>query len=435
MLKYFYFVLISISLNVLSDIILYSPEINTNSNDERVIELKIKNANVKDSEIFINEYKSEDIIDDNLIKYTLLENFDDYQTFKIVLSSNYFEDYFSFQINIKDKLKKDIFIFLPSKSRRLQASQEIAITNQSLNNISQNDMSNINEVSINTEIAKKIYKAEDISTMWSLATEIKQDLNDISIYQIMWSIYLGNKSAFIDNNINLIRSDIDIQIPNISEMENISFEIARNSILDMNTSFSSSFKTASRSLLVLTAPKVVENQIDTEEILEKTEDVSQVSFDEINDPETLIESNTKEISLGIENDTAQELISKTKESAEVQNDKSFELMDILFISLVSVLSGILLALIYIQYNNYKNGKKILYDFEEAVDDDKTEFGIPDGLSINNNRDQQQFDLAVTYFEMKDYDASKNILNYLIKESKDEEIKSLSSNLLSKINQE
>ena len=203
----------------------------------------------------------------------------------------------------------------------------------------------------------------------------------------------------------------------------------------MNTSFSSSFKTASRSLLVLTAPKVVENQINTEEILEKTEDVSQFTFDDISDPKTLIENNTKEISLGIENDTAQELISKTKESAEVQNDKSFELMDILFISLVSVLSGILLALIYIQYNNYKNGKKILYDFEEAVDDDKTEFGIPDGLSINNNRDQQQFDLAVTYFEMKDYDASKNILNYLIKESKDEEIKSLSSNLLSKINQE
>jgi len=432
-LKYFYSVLLSISLNALSDIILYSPEVNTNSNDERVIELKIKNANAKDSEIFIYEYKSEDIIDDNIIKYTLLENFDDYQTFKIILSSNYFEDYFSFQINIKDELKKDIFIFLPSKSRRSQASQEIAITKQSLNNVSQNDMSNINEVSTNIDIFQKIYKAEDISTMWSLATEIKQDLNDVSIYQIMWSIYLGNKSAFIDNNINLIRSDIDIQIPNISEMENISFEIARNSILDMNTSFSSSFKTASRSLLVLTAPKVVENQIDTEEIREKTEDVSQVSFDEINDPETLIESNTKEISLGIENDTAQELINKTKESAEVQNDRSFELMDILFISLVSVLSGILLALIYIQYNNYKNTKKIQYDFEEAVDDDKTEFGMPDGLSINNNRDQQQFDLAVTYFEMKDYDASKNILNYLIKESKDEEIKSLSSDLLSKIN--
>ena len=422
-------------MNALSDIILYSPEVNTNSNDERVIELKIKNANAKDSEIFIYEYKSEDIIDDNLIKYTLLENFDDYQTFKIVLSSNYFEDYFSFQINIKDELKKDIFIFLPSKSRRSQASQEIAITKQSLNNVSQNDMSNINEVSTNTDIFQKIYKAEDISTMWSLATEIKQDLNDVSIYQIMWSIYLGNKSAFIDSNINLIRSDIDIQIPNISEMENISFEIARNSILDMNTSFSSSFKTATRSLLVLTAPKVVENQLDTEEIQDKTEDVNKFTFNETSDPETLIESNTREISLGIENDTAQKLINKTKESAEVQNDRSFELMDILFISLVSVLSGILLALIYIQYNNYKNGKKILYDFEEAVDDDKTEFGIPDGLSINNNRDQQQFDLAVTYFEMKDYDASKNILNYLIKESKDEEIKSLSSNLLSKINQE
>ena len=72
MLKYFYSVLLSISLNALSDIILYSPEVNTNSNDERVIELKIKNANAKDSEIFIYEYKSEDLIDDNLIKYTLL---------------------------------------------------------------------------------------------------------------------------------------------------------------------------------------------------------------------------------------------------------------------------------------------------------------------------------------------------------------------------
>ena len=133
-----------------------------------------------------------------------------------------------------------------------------------------------------------------------------------------------------------IRSDIDIQIPKISEMENISFEIARNSILDMNTSFSSSFKTASRSLLVLTAPKVVENQLDSEEIQEKTEDVNQFTFDETSDPETLIEINTKEISLGIENDTAQELISKTKESAEVQNDRSFELLDILFLSLIHI---------------------------------------------------------------------------------------------------
>ena len=66
------------------------------------------------------------------------------------------------------------------------------------------------------------------------------------------------------------------------------------------------------------------------------------------------------------------------------------------------------------------------------------FGYKSYLSSQNSAQlelSRQFDLAVTYFEMKDYDASKNILNYLIKESKDEEIKSLSSNLLSKINQE
>jgi hypothetical protein len=31
----------------------------------------------------------------------------------------------------------------------------------------------------------------------------------------MWSIYLGNKEAFINENINLIRKDIDIFVPEL----------------------------------------------------------------------------------------------------------------------------------------------------------------------------------------------------------------------------
>ena len=81
-----------------------------------------------------------------------------------------------------------------------------------------------------------------------MAGKIKGNNSDISIYQIMWSIYLGNKEAFINENINLIRKDIDIYIPETSEIENISYQFAKDSILDMNTSFSQSFSNASKSL-------------------------------------------------------------------------------------------------------------------------------------------------------------------------------------------
>ena len=58
--------------------------------------------------------------------------------------------------------------------------------------------------------------------------------------------------------------------------------------------------------------------------------------------------------------------------------------------------------------------------------------IPAGLSIENDLDQQQYDLAVTYFEMNDQENAKKILNQLIKETENEQIKTDSVNLLNKI---
>ena len=55
-----------------------------------------------------------------------------------------------------------------------------------------------------------------------LASNIKTDMSDASIYQIMWSIYLGNKDAFIDGNINLVRNDKDLIIPSYSSISETS---------------------------------------------------------------------------------------------------------------------------------------------------------------------------------------------------------------------
>ena len=108
--------------------------------------------------------------------------------------------------------------------------------------------------------------------MWSMASNIKQETTNTSIYQIMWSIYLGNKDAFIDGNINLIRNDKDLIIPSFSSMSSIADTEARSSILAMNESYSLSLIPAMKSLLVLTAPKIKEAPVPKiKEVIEEDE--------------------------------------------------------------------------------------------------------------------------------------------------------------------
>ena len=209
----------------------------------------------------------------------------------------------------------------------------------------------------------------------------------------MWSLYLGNKEAFIDENINLIRKDIDIYVPSDSEIENISYEIARDSILKMNESFAQSLRSASQSLLVLTAPKIIDD-VQENTIVEIKEETPQISLDENIDPKSLIEENTKQINLGLENEALDNLLDKNKSSNDVDQGK-FEIFDLIFISLISIASGIFLALIFIQLRKIKDSKSIEYDFEEALDDDSILSSLPSGLSIENNKDQQQFCLLYT----------------------------------------
>ena len=284
------------------------------------------------------------------------------------------------------------------------------------------------------EKSPEVFKGSDITTVWSMAKKIKGANDNISIYQIMWSIYLGNKEAFINDNINLIRKDIDISVPTINEIENISYQFAKDSILNMNDTFAKGFSSATKSLLVLTAPTIVVEADQDKKIDQPEKDLSIVSFDETSDPEDFIKENTKEISLGIESNAVKELLDQVEES-ESKNNSSFEIFDLIFISLISLASGALLALIFIQLRNIKNLKNQEYDFEEAKDDDSMLSGLPQGLSIENNRDQQQLDLGVTYFEMDDKDNAKKILSSILKNSDNDEIKNQANNILNKINQQ
>jgi FimV-like protein len=433
-LRYFFLFSTLLSFNLIADIFLSSPKIKVNDQNQRIIEFRIEKETIRDGDIVINEYKTKDPINDTFIEYTLINDFGNFQTFSIVLANEYQEDYFSFNIAIKESFSKDIFIFLPSKARSsnvITNTQMPTKQTESIKaNIKNNDNENIKESKSKNKTVE-IFKSGDITTVWSMAETIKGNNKNISIYQVMWSIYLGNRDAFIDNNINLIRKDIDILIPSFAEIEKISYQIARDSIFEMNNSFADRLKSASKSLLVLTAPKVIKDVAENQDTNPKIENKKQIDFSDSIDPKSLIEQNTKEIRLAVDNQMLDDLTAVPGEVTQ-QNQDQFEIFDLIFISLISLASGILLALIFIQVRKMRPSKEINYDFDEAEDDDSSLSSLPSDLSIKNDEDQQQLDLAVTYFEMNDKDNAKSLLENLVQTTSNDEIKKSAKNLLDKV---
>ncbi len=459
MLRYLFLLSLIFSLNAYSDVFLSSPKIKLNAQNQRVIEFRIENERINDGDITLNEYKTNNPIDESFIEYTLINDFGNYHTFTIVLDDKYLEDYFSFKILIKENFAKDIFIYLPSKVRSTfnnpepykpeRVSSETTFSLSKNQNAVSKKLEEVepdiliedkeeNIVLIKTEQIEPeiqqndIFKSSEITTVWSMAEKIKGQNENISIYQVMWSIYLGNRKAFLNDNINLIRADLDISIPSLNDIESISFQIAKESILDMNESYASRLQSATKSLLVLTAPNVIEDINDGKEVELKTEDQNQIDFENKTDPEILIEQNTKQIRLEVENEILDELTELKQTITEVDN--KFQTFDLIFISLISLASGVLLALIFIQIRNMRTSKEIQYDFEEASDDKSSLTTLPSDLSIKNDIDQQQFDLAVTYYEMSDKENALALLKNLIQTTKNSEIREASEDLLEKVKQ-
>ena len=446
-MKYLLVTLIFLTSFVSANNLISSPKISINDNGLRVIELNIKESNIDDDDIKLFEYKSEEILDKNKIAYTLLLDNDNFSEFSIVLSETYASDYFSFKLRVKDDLAKDIFIFLPSKARIESPLSTNDPTKESINTLTKFNNKEISIKSEDDEIEQeppldeivrqkeKVVSAGEIKTMWSLATDIAKTNGDLSIYQIMWSIYLGNPDAFLDENINLVRNDVDIVIPSYQAMQVNSPAEAKNAIIKMNQAFSLDFKKSSKSLLTLTAPKISkleEAKIITEEEKEQREAVSIDS--DSSSPEDIISKNTSTLTFNAENEVIEDLtkIADAANSTDLQEKSSgIKLIDLLFVAAISVICGVLLALIFIQLN--KNRKKaIVYDFDEAPSSGPETTALPSGLSIKNNEDEQELDLASTYIEMGEFDQANAILQNLLKKSENENLKDKARELITSI---
>ena len=370
--------------------------------DENAIQIIISinsTEEIDKSDISIFEYQTSSSIKDSLFNLSLSRvNFSEYN-----LSFEKLKDtdtpYALFTIEIKDN-RKDFFIFLSDDSyTSILQNETVEVSSPQI----------IEEEKPSNEI---VILADEITTVWSMAESLNYD--DLSIYQVMWSIFENNRGAFIDDNINLIRNDMDILIPELQSIREIDKSYAKFSIremIDTNT-----FETQQMLTLVAPEPEAI-----IEQEIEVTQEEKTQNFDIQNqeqttlDPQAIIESQTRIIEI------------ERNEEIEISNgeiNSGVNILQLLIVSLVSLAVGFLIAIFLIKRN--------LVTAKNETKPDDALSSMPKGLSIKNDPFIQQFDLAITLYEMKDYEKAKILLDEIIDKAKNQKLIQQAVDLRSKI---
>ncbi len=442
-----------ISTSIQADIALSSPKVSVNEQGQFLILFTVNSdARIRSKDFILNEYQSDIPLAEDVVAFTLFEEEGDFDKFTIALGNNYPDDYFSFQLVIKDELTKNVFIFLPSRYKTFSSqpsytapkkplvTEKPALESELLIEESvQDSLDLIEDTFEDTKSDNKLETEEiivdsaEITTIWSLASSIAKE-SDADIYQIMWAIFLANEAAFIDDNINLVRADIDLVIPTNEVLSNISSEFAKDSIQQMNSNTQSlSVSKNIKSILTLTAPKDDRQITPTpiaakEEILEEEVKPLITNQDQSNlSPDEFIKSNSKTIELGVQNEPLEALQQKAD---EVSESGSIRILDLLLVGLGALLAGFVLAFFYIRKNSKRISDDDIYGFDNPADEGGIE-GLPKGLSVKNDADTQQLDLAATYIEMDNLADAKQILTALVKSTESDSVRQEAETLLLK----
>ena len=370
--------------------------------DENAIQIVISinsKEEIDKSDISIFEYQTSSSIKDSLFNLNLRRvNISEYNlSFEKLKDTD--SPYALFTIEIKDN-RKDFFIFLSDDSyTSIIQNETVEVSSPQI----------IEEEKPSNEL---VILSDEITTVWSMAESLNYD--DLSIYQVMWSIFENNRGAFIDDNINLIRNDMDILIPELQSIREIDKSYAKFSIremIDTNT-----FETQQMLTLVAPEPEAI-----IEQEIEVTQEEKTQNFDIQNqeqttlDPQAIIESQTRIIEI------------ERNEEIEISNgeiNSGVNILQLFIVSLVSLAVGFLIAIFLIKRN-------LVTAKNESKPDDALS-SMPKGLSIKNDPFIQQFDLAITLYEMKDYEKAKILLDEIIDKAKNQKLIQQAVDLRSKI---
>ena len=434
--------------------IIGSPEVSINTSGNYLISIQINNLpSLNENDIELNDFKSNDPLSETALEYLLFEDMDVFKRLTLALPANFQDTYFSFRLRAGDQISKDIFIFLPQNTLKEQSPRELsfklpakkiygkpqrydieaAIAGESdtgfIEPAKSSQLSSKPDETIpspfpSLELSPKAVKSENIETMWSVAQSVR-DNYEASIYQIMWAFYLENPNAFIDENINLVRNDVDLVMPSSDLVMSTENNDARQSI-----NFMSSLPTKSATIsgrqLILTAPE--KPQIKLEEIgksdaLNLDDKASEISDTSMNKNSNLsgseiIEKNTSIISLSASEANLTEVTTGSS--------RAFQLKDLIWVALLSLILGFVIAFVLIRLNRKPSFTKTAVE-EEFQQDDSAIF--QSNLSITNDIETQELDLVRTYIDMNDWKNAEMILEKLLSSSTNPSILSAAKELL------
>ena len=431
-----------ISHSLYATTIIGSPSIEINPEGLYLVQIKISSTNnLNENDISITNFKSNDELSDFNFEFRIFENLQNYKRLTLAVPNNYLEDYISFRLNIKKEFKKDIFIFLPQNDFVPKAKTQVSfklpakkiygepqrydfekmlsdeVDYQDSELTASKDFSLAkpgNDDTDNTEDPMSIPSSE-VETIWSVSKSVSQNY-DASIYQIMWGFYLENPNAFIDEDINRVRGDIDLALPSQELVASTSEVTAKESIAFMDIKNKQIQRSAIKPILKLTAPEETYLNFDSNE-------------DSIGSSTLKLKPNPGKI---IDNSElkASEIVSKNTSIIEIQsetdlattsniskNSKGFDLRDLFWVGVLSLLLGFAIA--YMLIRSSKRPAFTRAAVEEDLQDDNNTFQT--NLSISNDIETQELDLVRTYIEMDDWDSAEKILDKLIANSTNEAI--------------
>lgn len=433
-----------------ASIVIGSPNVEINSEGLYLVQIKISSTtNLAEDDISITNFKSNDDLSDFNFEFKIFENLQDYKRLTLALPSTHQEDYISFRLDIKNELKKDIFIFLPQNDLVPKAKSQVSFKLPSKkiygepqrydlekilseeSNYEDPEPSESNAFSLAkpandiTEEAEdpKSIPSDEVETIWSVSKSVSQNY-DASIYQIMWGFYLENPNAFIDEDINRVRGDIDLALPSQELVASTSAISAKESIAFMDARNSQLKRSAIKPILKLTAPveiftdtEVMKDSINSSTSESQLDLVKEVDNSQLNASE-IVEKNTSFIELKSQSDFS----INTNTS---KNSQAFDLRDLFWVGVLSLLLGFAIAYMLIRSSKRPTFTKAAV--EEDLQDESNIFQT--NLSISNDIETQELDLVRTYIEMDDWESATKILDKLIANSTNDLIVSEAYSLL------
>ena len=433
--------------------IIGSPEVSINTSGNYLISIQINNLPLlNENDIELNDFKSNDPLSETALEYLLFEDMDVFKRLTLALPVNFQDTYFSFRLRAGNQTSKDIFIFLPQNTLKEQSPRELsfklpakkiygkpqrydiqaAIAGESdtgfIEPAQSSQLSSKPDETIpslpSLVLSPKAVKSENIETMWSVAQSVR-DNYDASIYQIMWAFYLENPNAFIDENINLVRNDVDLVMPSSDLVMSTENNDARQSINFMS-SLPSKSATISGRQLILTAPEKPQiklAEIGKSDALNLDDKASEILDTSVNKNSNLsgseiIEKNTSIISLSASEANLTEV--------STSSSRAFQLKDLIWVALLSLILGFVIAFVLIRLNRKPSFTKTAVE-DEFQQDDSTIF--QSNLSITNDIETQELDLVRTYIDMNDWKNAEMILEKLLSSSTNPSILSAAKELL------